>query len=144
MFKYFTLEELLESKKAVQKNIHNIPSFEVVENLKVLTKKALDPLRDAWGSAIDVTSGFRNKALNKAVGGSETSVHTLGWAVDLVPRNGKVEEFFGFVVEWFTITGTEYDQIIDERDNKGNRWVHIGLYNKQGKQRQEIRQLLKR
>lgn len=143
MFKYFTLEEFLDSSTAKQKNIHNIPSFEIVENLKTFTRTALDPLRDAWGSAIDVTSGYRNQALNKAVGGSDTSAHPLGWAVDLIPRNGKIDEFFNFTVEWFTLTGIKFDQIILERDNKGNRWVHIGLYNKQKQQREEIRHLQK-
>lgn len=143
MFKYFTLEELLHSETANKKHIQNVPTFEVVDNLKVLTKTVLDPLRDAWGSAITVASGFRNDALNKAVGGSKTSAHKTGWAVDLVPTNGQIQEFFNFVVEWFTITGKEYDQIIDERDKRGNRWVHIGLYNKAGQQREEIRQMLK-
>lgn len=143
MFKYFTLEELCQSETAVKRNIENLPSFEVVDNMKVLVKTVLDPLREAWGSAIDVTSGFRNEALNKAVGGARTSAHPTGWVVDLVPRNGKIEEFFGFVVEWLTITGKEYDQVIDERDRKGNRWVHLALYDRNGRQRQEIHQLLK-
>jgi len=53
----------------------------------------LDPLREAWGSDLLLTSAFRGEALNNAVGGSKTSAHSQAYAADLVPRNGKIEEF---------------------------------------------------
>lgn len=130
--KYFTIEELCKSETAERLGIDNTPSEEVVENLTYFGEKILDPLRESWGSAIIVNSGFRCPKLNKATGGSETSVHPLGWGVDLWPKNGKIEEFKKHVIEFFK--GKRWDQVILEKSGK-KVWVHIGLYNRAGKQR---------
>lgn len=133
--KYFTLEEFLTSSKARQHSIENIPSWEIIERLNQLAL-FLDGLREAWGSGVRVTSGFRNEALNKAVGGVENSIHRIGWAADIVPSNGDIEGFKRFVKTW--IRDKAFDQCIIERDRKGNQWIHIGLYNNGGGQRHNI------
>lgn len=130
--KYFTLEELLTSSTARKYSIENLPSFEIVERLNKLAL-FLDGLREAWGSGIRVTSGFRNDALNKKVGGVSNSVHKIGWAVDIVPSNGKMTEFKRFVKNW--IKDKDFDQLILEKDKKGNEWVHLGLFGNNGQQR---------
>lgn len=75
MGKYFTIKELCNSNKAIELNIHNIPTYENVVNMNRLIEDVLDPLRAKWGKPIRVTSGFRNSALNKAVGGVSNSHH---------------------------------------------------------------------
>ena len=90
--KYFTLEEFLTSSTARQKSIENLPSWEIVLNLKSLAS-LLDSLREDWGSGVRVSSGFRCQKLNKTVGGVATSCHQLGFAADIQPSNGKFEEF---------------------------------------------------
>ena len=129
--KYFGLEELLESSTALEKKIKNYPSWEQIEHLNELAL-FLDELREAWGSALRISSGLRRKLLNKAVGGSDTSVHQIGFAADIVPVNGKFNEFVDFIKEW--AKDKNYDQIIIETNGKA-KWVHIGLYNNAGKQR---------
>lgn len=133
--KYFDLEEFLTSQTAREKSIENLPSFVVVERLKELAE-FLDPLREEWGSAINVTSGFRNKALNDAVGGVEQSCHKLGWAADLQPANGKMEEFKIFVKNW--IKDKNFDEAIIEKNSKGDEWIHIQLFSPKGFQRKKI------
>ena len=132
--KYFTLEEFLTSSTARQKSIENLPSWEIVENLKELAA-FLDGLREDWGSGIRVSSGFRNKALNKSVGGVSNSVHTLGFAADLQPANGKFEEFKKFVVDWLK------DKVFDEaiiESKKKTFWIHIQIYSPKGYQRRKV------
>lgn len=129
--KYFKLEEFLTSSTARQKSIENLPSWDVVEHLKELSL-FLDELRIAWGSGIKVTSGFRNAALNKAVGGVASSVHMIGYAADIVPANGKFKEFAAFVENW--AKDKLFDQVIIETSKK-SRWIHIGLYNNKHQQR---------
>lgn len=131
MSNFFQLEEFLTSSTARQRSIENLPSWEVVEHLEELAD-LLDDLRAAWGSGIKITSGYRNKPLNKAVGGVESSAHLRGYAADIVPSNGKFAEFAKFVEKW--AENKSYDQIIIE-SNKKTRWIHVGLYNSQGKQR---------
>ena len=77
MKSYFTIEELCKSTTATQLHIDNTPSQQVKENLSKLIE-FLNPLREAWGSPIKVTSGYRSYQLNKRVGGSSTSAHLKG------------------------------------------------------------------
>ena len=136
--KYFQLEELLTSSTARQKSIENLPSWTIVGHLLELGA-FLDDLRAAWGSGIKVNSGFRNEALNKAVGGSNTSVHKIGYAADLYPANGKFDDFCKFVRKW--LDHRAYDQVLIERNKKGGRWLHIGLYSNSGQQRRICKEL---
>ncbi|MBR6280827.1 MAG: peptidase M15 [Bacteroidales bacterium] len=132
---YFTLQELLKSDTAKRKAIDNTPSFEVVDHLRELTGKILDPLRVAWGKPIRVSSGYRCPKLNAAVKGSATSVHMIGYAADL-QTSGSFNKFRDFVVEWFRSTCTKFDQILLERDAKtGAQWIHVGLFDNNGRQR---------
>lgn len=133
--KYFELSELLASSTALSNKIENLPSWEVIEHLDKLTTVILDPLREAWGSAVNVSSGYRSSALNTKVGGSSTSAHLTGYAADLIPNNGKIEEFISFAIEWAESKGIKFDQMIDEKDSKGSHWLHVGLYNNSGQQR---------
>ena len=133
MPKYFTLEELLRSSVAERKGISNIPSWEVIGNLERLAA-FLDEMREAWGSGIRVTSGFRCPQLNSAVGGVQGSAHLTGNAVDLVPVNGKLGDFEAFLKKW--LKGRKFDQCIYETSKtSGSRWVHFGLFNNKGEQR---------
>ena len=137
-YKYYELNEFVRSEKAKKNGIDNIPSFEVVDRIGRLISAILDPLRAAWGSGIYVNSGFRCEALNKLVGGSATSVHKLGWAADITPVNGKFDEFVKFIEEWLKKNRIKFDQLIIESNSKGDRWLHIGLYNNAGQQRCQV------
>lgn len=134
MSKYFRLEEFLTSSKAKEKKIENIPSWEIVEHLKELAE-FLDDIREAWGSAIAITSGYRCPSLNKAVGGVDTSLHLKGYAADLQPKNGKMKEFKKFIVDY--LQDKQFDECILESDGK-SEWVHIQLFSNNGFQRKKI------
>ena len=133
--KYFTIEELCQSETAEKYKIDNTPSEEIKKNLETLVDCLLDPLREAWGSPIIINSGYRCPVLNKAVGGSKTSSHMSGWSVDMRPKNGKMEEFKKFVVQF--IKTRFWDQCILEKSGDVE-WVHLSLYNNSGKQRKMI------
>jgi len=132
--KYFRFEEFLTSSTARQRSIENLPSWEVVEHIRELAL-FLDGLREAWGSGIRVSSGFRNEKLNSSVGGVQNSIHRIGYAADIQPTNGDFEGFKRFVKNW--IKDKDFDQCIIERKGKVE-WIHIGLYNNSGQQRHNI------
>lgn len=135
MQNYFTIEELSWSNTAVINKIDNTPSKDITDNLKKLIN-FLNPLREAWGSPINVTSGYRCPELNKLLKGSSTSSHLYGFAIDLIPSNGKINEFKEFVKNY--LKDKDFDQYIDEYSGKSS-WVHIGLYHPNGKtQRKEF------
>ena len=131
---YFTIAELCASDTAKKYGINNFPDATILSHLQQLIY-FLNPLREAWGSAIKVTSGYRCDKLNRFVGGSKTSSHLIGYGVDLIPANGKMDDFKKFIVDY--MKNKMFDQCIIEKSGK-TEWVHIGLYNLKGQQRRMI------
>lgn len=140
--------EFTNSATARKLGIDNTPTAEHRTNLEELVAKLLDPLREAWAircaneqwgtPALNVTSGYRGPELNKAVGGTATSAHCVGYAADLVPANGRLAEFKAFCRGW--LQGKPFDQMISEDENAAGvpRWIHIGYKNQQGGQRRQL------
>ncbi|MBP5172402.1 MAG: hypothetical protein J6037_01675 [Bacteroidales bacterium] len=99
--KYFTNDEFTRSVTAAIKGYDNTPSDEVVANLHWLVEEFLDPLREAIGSPICISSGYRCRDLNTAVGGAETSAHLLGLAADFYPLDReKASQILEIAREW--------------------------------------------
>ena len=73
--KHFKIDEFVRSATATAHGIANVPTAEAVKNLERLVSRVLDPLREAWGSPIIVTSGYRCPELPARVGGVRTSYH---------------------------------------------------------------------
>lgn len=123
--KYFTIEELIKSDTAKARGIDNVPNADVVDNLEGLVKNVLDPLREAWGRPIYVSSGYRSPALNRAVGGASSSQHMKGQAADISAGTRE-----GNKALWDLVLrlGLPFDQMIDE---KNWQWLHLS-YNPNG------------
>lgn len=117
--KYFTIAELCASSTATAKGIDNTPTPGITQNLERLVANVLDPLREAWGKPIVVTSGYRCPELNKAVGGAKNSHHMQGMAADISTGN-KVDNrrMFQKILD----LGLPFTQLIDE---KGFSWIHV-------------------
>ncbi len=129
--RYFSIRELTASATAKRLGIPNVPSWREKENLVALVDNVLDPLRALWKKPIIITSGYRSRLLNAAVGGSPTSQHTQGMAADIrtvsdFPNENK--RLFELLVN----SGIEYDQLIDEY---GYDFIHLS-YNRTGNRMQ--------
>jgi len=127
--KYFELSEFLYSDTALSKKIENLPTWEGIEKLNNLAVNYLDPLREAWGSPITITSGYRSPELNKIVGGVSNSAHQYFEAVDLQPKDTsprEVEKFFDFIKDYFTSNKINIDQCFIEKSGSST-WVHLGI-----------------
>src|SRR6185436_20725748 len=105
---HFQLEEFTTSQTAARNNIDNTPSPEIIAHLQVLCSQILEPARVALG-ALRISSGYRCDALNKAVKGSKTSAHVLGFAADVIPLDCSKLEFARWVKEH-----CDFDQVILE------------------------------
>lgn len=132
--KNFSVKELEASDTAKRLKIDNTIPDELEHNAKRLLN-FLQGIREAWGSGIRITSGYRCQILNKVVNGSKTSAHLTCNAVDLWPCNNKFEEFKEFMVKY--LEGRSWDQCIIEKSGN-SKWIHFGLYNNSGKQRRQI------
>lgn len=81
--KNFQYWEFVASETAIKNGIKNIPNETEWQNIEFLVKEVVQPLRDKLGIPLTINSGFRCDKLNKLTGGSDTSFHRLGCAVDL-------------------------------------------------------------
>lgn len=119
--KYFSIKEFERSGTALMLGIDNHVPEELLSNLEALVDNVLDPLREAYGKPIVVTSGYRSPKLNKAVGGAEKSHHQKAQAGDIVGRpatRSENKKIFDLVLE----LGLPFTQLIDETNYS---WIHI-------------------
>lgn len=122
----FTLEELTKTRHG-----KNEPTPEHIENLKLLAIKVLQPLRNAVGQVV-VSSGYRSERVNKIVGGSSTSQHLKGEAVDIICENNRA----AFI--WIA-NNLKFDQLIWEYgSDKSPSWIHVS-FNRVGNRNQILR-----
>ena len=119
---HFTLEELCRSQVAVCLGIDNEPKREdIIANLKRLAFHTLEAVRLLNDNKpITITSGYRCKALNRAVGGVATSQHQNGCAADFVV--GSAEENRRLFDKIKASGSVPFDQLILE-PKAG--WIHI-------------------
>ena len=117
--KYFSIDELTRSTVAQMKGIKNIPSKKDIDALNDLVDNVLDPLREAWGAPITVSSGFRSENLNMMVGGAYNSEHKYGRAADITAGSPELnQKLFNLAIS----LNLPFRQLIDEKNFK---WIHI-------------------
>ena len=122
MSKYFSLSELTRSATAIRDGIANDPNEAQIKELKRLMDY-LDPVREAFGKAIIVTSGFRSPLLNEHIKGSDKSQHMKGQAADIRPHDIKeLRQLFDLIRK---IGG--FDQLIYEEPTGRTPWIHVSI-----------------
>ena len=120
--KNFTLSEITKSNTAKRLGIDNAPNQEHLNNMQILIRDLIQPMRDALGP-IRISIGYRSPVLNRAIGGSPKSQHCKGQACDLqFWKEGKMcnKEIY----DWVLKEGIEFYQMINEFDYA---WIHISL-----------------
>ncbi len=121
--KYFSINELVSSATALREGIDNRPPKCAYHLLHVLVEQLLDPIREAWGEPIVVSSGYRCKQLNALVGGVNNSHHILGCAADIIAGNRRDHRRLFKMMQQMQQEGKiKFNQLIWEGDG---RWIHI-------------------
>lgn len=129
--KNFNLYEFTNSNVSKRLGIDNTPHPKHIESLQLLCANVLQPLRDTIG-AIRITSGYRSKNLNDAIGGSWRSQHLSGEACDCQYHiNGVMSN--RTIIETIIKLNLPFDQLINEYNYS---WVHIS--HRQTKNRQQL------
>lgn len=123
---HISYTEATKSRTAIKYNIDNIPNATELKRMKLLAKVVFEPLREYFGVPIAVTSFFRSKELNKKIGGSSTSQHVKGEAMDLDA------DVYGMITNkdifYYIKDNLEFDQLIWEfGDSKEPAWIHVSL-----------------
>lgn len=123
---HLDLSEVTRSESAKRKGIANNPTPEHLENFKKLAENVFEPIRKHFGVPIHISSGYRSKALNAAVGGSPTSDHCYGRAIDIDMDGSSSEVSNNDIFHWIK-DNLQFKQLIAEfPDAYGNLgWVHV-------------------
>lgn len=118
--------EATASATAKARGISNVPEIAIIQNMKHVAENIFEKVRSHFGQPIKVTSFYRSPGLNKAIGGSATSQHCKGEAMDLdgdvygSPSNRQIFEFIR--------DNLMFDQMIIEGIVDGQiAWVHCSL-----------------
>ena len=101
-------------------------------NIVRLHDNTLYKLRKNLGHPVIITSGYRCKALNTAVGGAANSQHLTGEAADFVVQG----QTNAAVFKWCK-KNLEFDQLILEQSGS-SCWIHIS-YKLKGNRRQALK-----
>lgn len=124
---HFTVDEFTTSQEATRRGIDNRPTVEAMQNLRKLAQ-LMETVRTHLGVPIHVSSGYRCKELNDAIGGAAASQHTTGQACDFIaPCFGSPGTVVSHLMD---LPSLGYDQMIHEF----GRWVHISFSSKPRRQ----------
>lgn len=122
--KHISEKEATKSITALRLGIDNTPNSTHRNNMVLLAEKVFEPLREWVGGAIKINSFYRSPELNEAIGGSKTSQHCKGQAID-------IDDIYGHktnreMFEWIKENLNSFDQMIYEFGNEENPdWLHI-------------------
>ena len=116
------------SPTALRLGIKNEPNEAEIASMRLVAELCFEPLRKWYDKPIKVNSFFRRSELNIAVGGSKTSQHCLGEAIDMSAGSQiENEKLFNWCKD-----NLDFDQLINEYNFS---WVHIS-YKRSGNRKQ--------
>ena len=134
---HFTLGEL--TKTSYKTEDGNIPSRVAIENLKNLCENWLEDLRYSYNTLyprdgpqkempLAVNSGYRSPEVNKRAGGSATSNHLTGCAVDIrVSGFEQAIRYASILLDISDGTKRDFDELFIEKNSSGRYWIHFAV-----------------
>ena len=127
--KHISYKEGVYSITATRRGIDNVPNDEQLANMELIAEKVFEPLRKYVCGPIKINSFFRCPKLNKAIGGSKTSQHCKGLAIDIDDTFGVVanSDMYNYIKN-----NLDFDQLIWEfGDDDNPNWVHVSYVSKE-------------
>ena len=120
---HVSLKEGIKSHTATRLSIDNTPRDLDLINMTTIANKVFEPLRKWVGGPIAINSFYRSPKLNSAIGGSTSSQHCIGCAIDIDDKYGckSNSQMFKYIKN-----NLDYDQLIWEfGDDKNPDWIHV-------------------
>ena len=151
---HFTLGELTKTKHKTEDG--NIPSHVVIENLKRICENWLEDLRYSYNrlyvwneecgmrnentstdetEPIIINSGYRSPEVNRLAGGSKTSNHLTGCAVDIrCAGKEQMIRYASILLDIADGTKQEFDELLLEQHGSVC-WLHFAVKPKDNRRR---------
>lgn len=123
MSEHFSFIEMTDSESHPELVGRNMVDARAYEKQIKYTTYTLEEIRGVLCVPMKVTSGFRNNALNKAVGGSPTSGHAKGLCADFKPIGISVEDAYDLIMMNKSKCPSLKKCIFESI--KGAKWLHI-------------------
>jgi zinc D-Ala-D-Ala carboxypeptidase len=120
---HISMKEALRSNTAERLGINNMPDNDTLITMQITAQHIFEPLRNHFNEPIYISSFYRSPELNKAIGGSTSSQHCIGEAIDIDDVYSKASnvDFFNYIKDKL-----EFDQLIWEfGDDENPAWVHV-------------------
>jgi hypothetical protein len=131
--KHISYKEATHSNHAEKYGLSNKPKAEHIKNMETVAEKVFEPLREWAKAPIRVNSMFRSLELNKGIGGSATSSHMTGNAIDITSMGGKTNlEMFHYIKDEL-----DFDQLIWEYGVEP-KWLHVSYKSKKANRKQVL------
>ena len=121
---HFTLDDLSCTTNKEYKELNLKRAEKNLGKMYMLAGFA-ERVREIVGKPLIITSGYRCDSLNKAVGGSPTSQHKLGEAIDFKVRGMTNSQVSCKLIG----SDLKFQQLIIESSG-GAEWVHISIGSK--------------
>ena len=121
--KHISWKEGTFSRTALRRGLDNTPDKKQLQCMKEVAEAVFEPLREWVGGPIKINSFFRGEPVNTAIGGSKTSQHMKGQAIDIDDTFGHKTnaEMYHYIKD-----NLDFDQLIWEfGDDKNPNWVHV-------------------
>ena len=120
---HISYKEGVYSRTATRLGIDNTPEDDQLHFMEIIAEEVFEPLRKWVGGPIKINSFFRSPKLNTAIGGSATSQHCKGQAMDIDDTFGHASnaEMYHWIKD-----NLDFDQMIWEfGDDDNPDWVHV-------------------
>jgi len=136
--KHISYSDAIYSDTAKRKGIGNYPTQAEIDRMKILAEKVYEPIVEHFGVHIYVSSFYRNVVLNKLIGGSKSSQHCSGEAIDIdADYFGRItnKQIFDYVKD-----NLEFDQLIWEMGTNTNpAWIHVSFTERKPNRKQILK-----
>lgn len=120
---HFNMDEVCKSNVAIRNGISNKLPIDLLEPVTAVAMNILEPIREEFNRPINPSSWYRSLDLNTLIGGSKTSQHCGGEAVDF-----EVAGIDNYTIACWIQENLEYDQLILEHYNEvdpSSGWIHV-------------------
>ena len=121
--KHISNREGVYSRTAERLDINNVPNDDQLRLMEIVAEKVFEPLREWVNGPIKINSFFRCKKLNTAIGGSRSSQHMKGQAMDIDDTFGVVtnSDMYNYIKN-----NLDFEQLIWEfGDDDNPNWLHV-------------------
>jgi len=135
--KHISYKESTNSITAIRRGIDNTPNDEQLNNMELVAEKIFEPLRKWVGGPVKVNSFFRCLKLNTAIGGSKSSQHMKGQAIDIDDTYKVVanSDMYNYIKN-----NLDFDQLIWEfGDDNNPHWLHVSYVSKEDNRNRRLR-----